>query len=444
MRLSSSDWRKMIVMQQQEGFGPWKKRVGDWLQVARSGGKWILMFAAGVALAAFAFAILLAEFKRIISVPIWFVILGLQFLPWPIRVGVFGGAGFVVIAYAALRLARIVLHPLLPEGQSIASVAAQRQRLGRGPRVVAIGGGTGLATLLRGLKAHSSNITAIVTVADDGGSSGRLRRDLGVMPPGDFRNCITALADDETLLTQLFRYRFGDDTLDGHSFGNLFITALADITGSFERGLQEASKVLAIRGRVVPSTLQTVTLCAEVRGGDNAPLKRVLGEASIPGSPGRIERVYLEPDAPAAYPVALQAILAADLIVAGPGSLYTSILPNLLLRELADAVRNSAALKVQVCNMATQLGETDGFTVADHVRALQAHTGDVLFANVLANENRYGELLPNMSWVELGEPVPGCRTVAADLCDGEHPWRHDSTKLAEILMGLLGEVRTPV
>ena len=434
----------MIVMQQQKGFGLWKKRVGDWLQVARSGGKWILMFAAGVALAAFAFAILLAEFKRIISVPIWFVILGLQFLPWPIRVGVFGGAGFVVIAYAALRLARIVLHPLLPEGQSIASVAAQRQRLGRGPRVVAIGGGTGLATLLRGLKAHSSNITAIVTVADDGGSSGRLRRDLGVMPPGDFRNCITALADDETLLTQLFRYRFGDDTLDGHSFGNLFITALADITGSFERGLQEASKVLAIRGRVVPSTLQTVTLCAEVRDGDNAPLKRVLGEASIPASPGRIERVYLEPDAPAAYPVALQAILAADLIVAGPGSLYTSILPNLLLRELADAVRNSVALKVQVCNMATQLGETEGFTVADHVRALQAHTGDVLFANVLANESRHGELLPNMSWVELGEPVPGCRTLAADLCDGEHPWRHDSTKLAEILMGLLGEGRTPV
>ena len=434
----------MTFMQQLKGFGLWKKRVGDWLQVARSGGKWILMFAAGVALAAFAFATLLAEFKRIFSGPIWFGFLGLQFLPWPIRVGIFGGAGFVAIAYAALRLARIVLHPLLPAGQSIASVAAQRQRLGRGPRVVAIGGGTGLATLLRGLKAHSSNITAIVTVADDGGSSGRLRRDLGVMPPGDFRNCITALADDETLLTQLFRYRFGDDTLDGHSFGNLFITALADITGSFERGLQEASKVLAIRGRVVPSTLQTVTLCAEVRDGDNAPLKRVLGEASIPASPGRIERVYLEPDAPAAYPVALQAILAADLIVAGPGSLYTSILPNLLLRELADAVRNSVALKVQVCNIATQFGETEGFTVADHVRALQAHTGDVLFANVLANENRHGELLPNMSWVELGEPVPGCRTVAADLCDGEYPWRHDSTKLAEILMGLLGEVRTPV
>ena len=434
----------MIVMQQQKGFGLWKKRVGDWLQVARSGGTWILMFVAGVALAAFAFAILLAEFKRIVTVPIWFEILGLQFLPWPIRVGIFGGAGFVVIAYGALRLARIVLHPLLPAGQSIASVAAQRQRLSRGPRVVAIGGGTGLATLLRGLKAHSSNITAIVTVADDGGSSGRLRRDLGVMPPGDFRNCITALADDETLLTQLFRYRFGDDTLDGHSFGNLFITALADITGSFERGLQEASKVLAIRGRVVPSTLQTVTLCAEVRDGDNAPLKRVLGEASIPASPGRIERVYLEPDAPAAYPVALQAILAADLIVAGPGSLYTSILPNLLLRELADAVRNSVALKVQVCNMATQLGETEGFTVADHVRALQAHTGDVLFATVLANESRHGELLPNMSWVELGEPVPGCRTLAADLCDGEYPWRHDSTKLAERLMGLLGEGRTPI
>ena len=430
-------------MQQQSGYGPWKRRVRDWLQVARSGGEWILLFALGVALAAFAFTTLLSEFKRNVGVPAWLGFLCLQFLPWPARVVFLGSAGFVALAYAALRLARIVLHPLLPAGQSIASVAAQRQRLERGPRVVAIGGGTGLATLLRGLKAHSSNITAIVTVADDGGSSGRLRRDLGVLPPGDFRNCITALADDETLLTQLFRYRFGDDTLDGHSFGNLFITALADITGSFERGLQESSKVLAIRGRVVPSTLQTVTLCAEVREGDNAPLKRVLGEASIPGSPGRIERVYLEPDAPAAYPVALQAILGADLIVAGPGSLYTSILPNLLLRELADAVRNSAAVKVQVCNMATQLGETEGFSVADHVRALQAHTGDVLFANVLANENRHGELLPNMSWVPLGEPVYGCRLVAADLCDREHPWRHDSAKLAETLMGLLGELRTP-
>ena len=429
-------------MLQKYSFELWKKRVADWLQVARTGGRWILMFAAGVALAAFAFATLLAEFHRMLGLPAWLGWLTLQFLPWPARVAIFGGAGFAVIAYAALRLARIVLHPLLPVGQSIASVAAQRQRLGRGPRVVAIGGGTGLATLLRGLKAHSSNITAIVTVADDGGSSGRLRRDLGVMPPGDFRNCITALADDETLLTQLFRYRFGDDTLDGHSFGNLFITALADITGSFERGLQEASRVLAIRGRVVPSTLQTVTLCAEVRDGDSAPLKRVLGEASIPGSRGRIERVYLEPDAPAAYPGALQAILAAELIVAGPGSLYTSILPNLLLRELADAVRNSTALKVQVCNMATQQGETDGFSVADHVRALESHTGDVLFATVLANENQHGELLPNMSWVAIGEPVAGCRTVAADLCDVEYPWRHDSAKLAEILIGMLGEVRT--
>nr|HID13675.1 YvcK family protein [Anaerolineae bacterium] len=253
--------------------------------------------------------------------------------------------------------------------------------------LIAIGGGHGLSVLLRGLKRYTSNITAIVTVADDGGSSGRLRRELGVLPPGDFRNCIAALADDEALTTQLFQYRFGDDSgLNGHSFGNLFITAMAEVTGSFERAILESGRVLAVRGRVLPSTLRDVTLMADLRD-EASGVSRVSGESRIPEVGGAIERVYLEPDDVPAYPDAVRALLEADLIVAGPGSLYTSVLPNLLVPDVARAVAASRALKVYVCNVATQRGETEGYSVGDHAAALEAHVGKGLFPMVLANDN---------------------------------------------------------
>ena len=255
------------------------------------------------------------------------------------------------------------------------------------PKVVAIGGGTGLSTLLRGIKAHTPHVTAIVTVADDGGSSGRLRRELGVLPPGDFRNCIAALADDEALITQLFQYRFGQGTgLDGHSFGNLFITALAAVTGSFERAVVEAGRVLAIRGRSLPSTLDNVNLVADLRRAAPSGLFRVQGESSIPKAGQPIDRVFLRPDNARAYPGAVRAILNADLIVAGPGSLFTSILPNLLVDGIRQAVATSTAVKLYVCNVATQAGETDGFDLGDHVSALQRHLGRNLFPNVLAGD----------------------------------------------------------
>jgi uncharacterized cofD-like protein len=286
-------------------------------------------------------------------------------------------------------------------------------------------------------------------VADDGGSSGRLRRALGVLPPGDFRNCLAALADDEALITQLFQYRFGQGNngapsdLSGHSFGNLFITALTEVTGSFERALLESSHVLTIRGRVLPSTLSNVTLVGEFVD-EAEQVSRVAGESQIPQAPGALRRVYLEPENIPAYPGVIRALLNADLIVLGPGSLYTSLLPNLLIHDVAEAVRASRALKVYVCNTATQPGETGGYSVADHVAALERHTGPDLFSLILANVAWRGALLPRLEWVRLTGALPASLNVITDdLIDDTHPWRHDAHKLARALVRLLDDQRPP-
>ena len=302
---------------------------------------------------------------------------------------------------------------------------------------MAIGGGTGLATLLRGLKAHTPHITAIVTVADDGGSSGRLRRELGLLPPGDFRNCIAALAQDEALITQLFQYRFGQGkALKGHSFGNLFITALAAVTGSFEGAILEASRVLAVQGRILPSTVEDVTLVADLKvenGAAPAGLARVKGESAIPQTRQPIERVFLQPEEARAYPQAVRAILDADLIIAGPGSLFTSVLPNLLVRDIRRAVEASTASRLYVCNVATQPGETDGFDVGQHMGALQRHVGTGLFPFVLANNRPLSDQdQPRWQPVDLHHSLQaGYQVIEADVVDPTIPWRHDSGRLAE-------------
>ncbi|MBI4864914.1 MAG: uridine diphosphate-N-acetylglucosamine-binding protein YvcK [Candidatus Riflebacteria bacterium] len=251
-----------------------------------------------------------------------------------------------------------------------APVDSSRSRI-RGPRIVALGGGTGLSCLLKGLKAHTSNLTAVVTVADDGGSSGRLRRDFSMLPPGDARNCIVALAQNEGMLADLFQYRFekGGD-LAGHSFGNLLIAALTEITGDFLEALRISSKVLAIRGEVFPSTLENVVLKAELESGDT-----VEGESRIPLARQRIRRISLSPAAPEPPPAVLERIREADLIVLGPGSFFTSIVPNLLVNGVAAAVAGSAAPVVYVANLMTQPGETDRFTLGDHLAALRRHAG---------------------------------------------------------------------
>jgi uncharacterized cofD-like protein len=327
------------------------------------------------------------------------------------------------------------------------TATGRKDQIAGDPKVVAIGGGTGLSTLLRGLKAYTPHITAIVTVADDGGSSGRLRRELGMLPPGDFRNCIAALADDEALITQLFQYRFGlGNGLNGHSFGNLFITALASVTGSFERAILEAGRVLAVRGRILPSTLEDVTLVADLRDAadqnaadrDAAPagLVRIHGESAIPKTGQPIERVFLRPDGVRAYPDAVRAILDADLIIAGPGSLFTSVLPNLLVKDIRQAVGASSALRLYVCNVATQPGETDGFDLGQHMSALQSHVGRGLFPYVLANDGpQPGPDHSEVEMVALVHPSgSGYQVITADLVDPAAPWRHDAGKLAQQIM----------
>ncbi|MBH28223.1 MAG: hypothetical protein CL789_03185 [Chloroflexi bacterium] len=351
--------------------------------------------------------------------------------------------GIIVIVYAFMKVSKEIIEPFAPTGRSVASVVAERRRKSRGPRIVVIGGGTGMSTMLRGLKEYTSNITAIVTMADDGGSSGKLRRDLGVLPPGDLRNCIVALADDEALLTQLFKYRFGDgDSIKGHSFGNLFITAMSEVTGSFERALAVSGQVLAIGGRVLPSTLEDVKLIADIRQQVGNTVHRVVGESAIPQEIGVIERVHLEPENVSAHPHALSAILSAELIVLGPGSLYTSVIPNLLVVDIASAIENSRGLKVYVSNLATQMGETDRFSLSMHTEVINQYV-DESFRLVLSNNRYVGKLLPKMAWVKVDTDISlGWDIVGRDLVDETSPWRHDPDKLARALVELLDERST--
>ncbi len=255
------------------------------------------------------------------------------------------------------------------ENETILEALYRRRKLNRGPKVVAIGGGTGLSMLLKGIKHITNNITAVVTVGDDGGSSGRLRNEMGILPPGDIRNCIAALADDEDLVTKLFQYRFkSGEGLEGHSFGNLFLTALCAITGDMVRAVKESSNVLSIRGRVLPSTLDDMKLVAEMEDG-----RIIRGESNIPEAHGKISRLFTNPKNCRALEEVIDAIKSADLIILGPGSLYTSVIPNLLIDEISREVVASSAKKIYVCNIMTQPGETDGYSVSEHVQALMKH-----------------------------------------------------------------------
>jgi uncharacterized cofD-like protein len=309
-----------------------------------------------------------------------------------------------------------------------------------------MGGGHGLSTLLRGLKAHTSNLTAVVTVADDGGSSGRLRESHGILPPGDIRNCLAALSNDEDMLTQLFQYRFsGSSDLEGHSFGNLFITALADITGSFEDAVVESGRVLSVNGRVFPSTLHDVRLVASMELPHSINEVRVEGESRIPEMAGRVRRVWLEPDNAPAFPPVIKEILNAEVIIVGPGSLYTSLLPNLLVNDLLAAMRVTRAIKIFVCNIATQSGETDSYTCHDHVQALEEHVGEDLFDVILCNDNYSGKLNSVSQWVYADEKtLSDSRTYSNDLVDAAHPWRHDSMKLAQTIVDIFMERTGPL
>jgi uncharacterized cofD-like protein len=407
--------------------------------------RWFALVLAGITLLGLGFAVILIDIYRTdTNDPLFLTILAyvsLRFLPRIVRAIIFGGLGIGLVIYGIVRLNRSLLAPFLRPGSNIVDQLRGFRRRERGPRIVTIGGGHGLSTLLRGLKEHTSNLTAVVTVADDGGSSGRLRQSFGILPPGDIRNCLAALSNDEDLLAQLFQYRFtGSAELDGHSFGNLFITALSDITGSFESAVAESGRVLSVNGQVLPATLHNVKLVASMQLPHSLNEVRVEGESKIPEMAGRVRRVWLEPDDAPAYPPVLREILTADMIVVGPGSLYTSLLPNLLVKDLLAAMHVSPAMKIYVSNIATQMGETDFYSCYDHVRALEGHIGEDLFDVILCNNNHDGEVGPHSQWVFLDDKtLSDSRTYATDLVDDGHPWRHDSSKLAQEIMQIFAE-----
>jgi uncharacterized cofD-like protein len=349
----------------------------------------------------------------------------------------------IFLVYTAIKnIVRTFVRALMPSPRedlaSLVYQSRQRDYLSRGPRIVAIGGGTGLSMLLSGLKLHSSNVTAIVTVTDTGGSSGILRDEFDILPPGDIRNCLVALADAEPLIRDLFQYRFEEGGLKGHSFGNLFITALSKVTGDFERAIKESSKVLAIRGRVIPSTLNQVSLVAEFVDG-----RVIEGETNITGYGKTIKRVSLKPPDCPATPEALEAIENAELIVMGPGSLYTSILPNLLIKDIMERIVDSSALKIFIVNAMTQPGETDHHSAYDHLQSLISHTDprilDVCFVNtgtipkhVLA---RYQEAFAypiKLDTAMIREK--GYEVLEGDMLKVDDQVRHNSEKLAKLML----------
>ena len=416
-----------------------------WLTLGIGVKRYVLTIFLGTVIVALALAMFLAFAYRTFDVPglagpiVWY--LTLQFIDHPFREILVAGVGLIVVAVGGVMLWRSVLSVVVGPEDNLAEILYEDRVLRRGPRIVALGGGTGLGVLLRGLKEHTNNITAVVTVADDGGSSGRLREEFGLVPPGDVRQCLAALAESESLMQEVMEYRFSrGEGLQGHSLGNLMIAAMADLKGgNFERGVDALSQILRVRGRILPSTLSDVRLAAQLVDGSI-----VRGESRLRSAGQAIERVFIEPRHVAANGQAVKAILAADMVVLGPGSVYTSVMPNLLVPDIATAVRASAAVKVYVCNVATEPGETDEFGPREHMRSFARHVGPNLFQYMLANSNTRVTLPPN-SGATMVESDPaaqvelldeGVQVVLADVVDPANPHHHQRTTLAEALLDL--------
>ncbi len=355
--------------------------------------------------------------------------------------------GLICIALGLQRLLKSIYSLFASqEKKDLVDVVYEKRQLRRGPRIVGIGGGHGLSSLLKGIKEYTSNLTAIVTVADSGGSSGRLRKDFAMPPPGDIRNCLVALADTEPLMEDLFQYRFkGPSELKGHSFGNLFITAMREVTKSFASAVRATSKVLAIRGRVLPSSLSDVSLQAKMKDG-----RVIKGEAEIPEAGGEIEKLSLLPSDAPSYPEALEAIKEAEIIVIGPGSLYTSVMPNLLTKGMIEAIKNSRAIKIYVCNIMTQAGETDNYSASDHIEAIYRHTESRFLDHVLVNTSQGPPELAKKYEEEKAFPVAvdeekiekmGVKIVKANLMSTKDYLRHEPDKLARAITRIFMEAK---
>ena len=351
--------------------------------------------------------------------------------------------GIALVAWSISSWQRSIVVAIRPEEKDHLVEALFARRLGSGYKIVAIGGGTGLSTLLRGLKRYTRNLTAVVTVTDDGGSSGRLQKELGILPPGDIRNCLVALADDEALVTDLFQYRFDlGEGLSGHSFGNLFLAAMTAVTGNFDTAVKESSRVLNIKGRVLPATLDTVRLSATLADGTVLEGETTISSAHVP-----IAKLSLEPPGAAPLAAAIEAIHSADAIVLGPGSLYTSVLPNFLIAGIADAVAAARCPRIYVCNVMTQPGETDAFTASQHVHTLLDLAGRRVVDIAIVNEQRPERLLGRYA-TEGQVPVTpdvariealGVRVVGAQVISETETVRHDPQKVAEVVIKLIDD-----
>ncbi len=419
-----------------------------WLYPGMKMKRWLLLFAIGVLMISFGAALAfnyeyLGRAEEAIFQLVYTNVGSYQY-GLTIVIGVFIIIiGAVLMMYSTRSIIRSIIAVLIPDRTGrIVDMIFQERKLSKGPVVTVIGGGHGLSVLLRGIKSSTSNVSAVVTVADDGGSSGRLREELGIIPPGDLRNCLVALADTEPLMEKLFQYRFkGTSTLAGHSFGNLFIAAMNEVTGDMETALKESSKVLAVKGRVIPASKEYVRLDAIMTDGTV-----VEGESQIPEAHKKIRRVQLHPKKVQAVPAALEAIETADAIILGPGSLYTSIMPNLLVEGVAKALKNSKAIKIYICNVVTQPGETDKYSASAHTKAILDHTGHGTIDYVLVNSAPVPKDFCEKNGVipvEVDEDkinALGCGLIKADLISETNAGRHDPDKLCKEVMKIIYEM----
>ena len=423
-----------------------------WLYPGMKFKRWLLLFSVGVMLVSLGLALVfnykyldLIEEAIFRAVYLWKGSYNYMFTTLVGIVAVVVGIGLMLIATRFV--IRSVIMVLLPDNsERLVDIIYEKRRLGKGPNIAVIGGGHGLSVLLRGIKAATSNVSAVVTVADDGGSSGRLREDLGIIPPGDLRNCLVALADTEPLMEKLFQYRFkGKSELAGHSFGNLFIAAMTEVTGDVETALRESSKVLAVKGEVLPASKEHVRLDAIMDDGSV-----VEGESHIPEVHKHIRRVKLFPPHVQPVQAALDALMHADAIILGPGSLYTSIMPNLLVDGVAETLRKSKAVKIYICNVMTQPGETDGYTASMHAKAILDHGGQGVIDYMLVNNAPISKEMQAYYAKEGAYPVEvdeeainalGIGFLKADIINESDVIRHDPQKLCRNVMKMVDGLR---
>ena len=422
-----------------------------WLYPGMKFKRWLLLFAVGVMIVSLGIAVVfnykyIDHIEEAIFRTVYLWSGGYDYKYTAIAGLIMVAAGASIMLVAAKFIIKSVITVLLPSNPSekLVDLIYEKRMLGKGPAITVVGGGHGLSVLLRGIKQATSNVTAVVTVADDGGSSGRLRQDLGMIPPGDLRNCLVALADTEPLMEKLFQHRFeGSSELSGHSFGNLFIAAMTQVTGDVETALKESSKVLAVKGRVLPASKEFVRLDAIMEDGTV-----VCGESQIPEAHKRIHRVKLYPEYAEAVQSSLDAIRNAEAIVLGPGSLYTSVIPNLLVEGIGDAICRSKAVKIYICNVMTQPGETDGYTASMHVKAIMDHVGRNAVDYVIVNSTPVPEDL-KQKYAETGAyPVVvdddalnqlGVGIIKADLITSKDAIHHDPKKLCDSVMRVVYE-----